>query len=213
MTTDDEDLAWKARSFRDHGYDVKRAAEPAGAGAEAALHPQHGRLELPHDGDAVGHRPGGAGADGHLEHAGAPPQRPHPHRCAARIVPQVKYLPVDTPERQNGWYVMAFSLDIENMNCDIQQFVDGGRGRGRAVLEGLLAAVPHRARLPRAQGLRALGFPFTSKEYADPASVDYSKVEVPNALWHESHTFTCFRLSHLHRRRHAPDRQCAGEGN
>jgi len=22
--------------------------------------------------------------------------------------------------------------------------------------------------------------------------VDYSKVEVPNALWHEAHTFTCF---------------------
>jgi hypothetical protein len=22
--------------------------------------------------------------------------------------------------------------------------------------------------------------------------VDYSKVEVPNALWHETHTFTCF---------------------
>ena len=36
------------------------------------------------------------------------------------------------------------------------------------------------------------GFPFRSKEYADPASVDYSKVEVPNARWHETHTFTCF---------------------
>jgi hypothetical protein len=22
--------------------------------------------------------------------------------------------------------------------------------------------------------------------------VDYTQVEVPNALWHESHTFTCF---------------------
>jgi hypothetical protein len=22
--------------------------------------------------------------------------------------------------------------------------------------------------------------------------VDYSRVEVPNALWHEAHTFTCF---------------------
>ena len=36
------------------------------------------------------------------------------------------------------------------------------------------------------------GFPFTSKEYADAASVDYSKVDVPNAKWHEKHTFTCF---------------------
>jgi hypothetical protein len=36
------------------------------------------------------------------------------------------------------------------------------------------------------------GFPFKSKEYANPESVDYSKVEVPNAVWHQSHTFTCF---------------------
>ena len=30
------------------------------------------------------------------------------------------------------------------------------------------------------------------QEYANPESVDYSKVEVPNAVWHQSHTFTCF---------------------
>ena len=36
------------------------------------------------------------------------------------------------------------------------------------------------------------GFPFASKEYTDPASADYSKVEIPNSVWHESHTFTCF---------------------
>ena len=36
------------------------------------------------------------------------------------------------------------------------------------------------------------GFPFRSKEYTDPASVDYSQVEVPNARWHETHTFTLF---------------------
>jgi hypothetical protein len=36
------------------------------------------------------------------------------------------------------------------------------------------------------------GCPFTSREYTDPQSVDYRKVDVPNARWHESHTFTCF---------------------
>jgi len=41
------------------------------------------------------------------------------------------------------------------------------------------------------------GFPFTSREYTDPANVDYSKVEVPNAIWHQSHTFTCFAFPTL----------------
>ena len=36
------------------------------------------------------------------------------------------------------------------------------------------------------------GFPFVSTEYTDPKSVDYSDVEVPNAVWHQTHTFTCF---------------------
>ena len=75
VTTDDEELAWKARSFRDHGYDVKPAAEPAGTRAKAALYPQHGRLELPHDRDAVGHRAGGVGSHGYLEHAAAAAER------------------------------------------------------------------------------------------------------------------------------------------
>jgi len=42
------------------------------------------------------------------------------------------------------------------------------------------------------QSFGRTGFPFTSTEYADPASVDYSQVDVPNARWHEDHTFTCF---------------------
>lgn len=42
------------------------------------------------------------------------------------------------------------------------------------------------------RGFGDSGFPFTSKEYANPASVDYTNVEVPNAVWHQGHTFTCF---------------------
>ena len=59
-------------------------------------------------------------------------------------------------------------------------------------MEGVLAAVPHRTRLPEHNAFGRTGFPFTSQEYADPASVDYSNVEVPNALLAPDHTFTCF---------------------
>ena len=78
---------------------------------------------------------------------------------ALRDEPLVKFRPIDTPERQNGWYVMAFSLDIENMRCDIARVRQSRRRRGRALLEGLLAAVPHRTRLPRAQRLRPIRLP------------------------------------------------------
>jgi hypothetical protein len=61
-----------------------------------------------------------------------------PNRCrngrilldALGELPQVKFLPVDTPERRNGWFVAAFSLDIGNMGCDIEQFVKAAGAEG-----------------------------------------------------------------------------------
>ena len=107
-------------------------------------------------------------------------------------LPQVKYLPIDTPERQNGWFVCAFSLDIEKMSCDIQQFVAAAGAEGAPAGRSSGRSATRSGRSPSKHGFGDSGFPFTSKEYADPASVDYSKVEVPNARWHEKHTFTCF---------------------
>ena len=41
--------------------------------------------------------------------------------------------------------------------------------------------------------MSTLKYPITDhKEYTDPKSVDYSNVDVPNAIWHQDHTFTCF---------------------
>ena len=101
-------------------------------------------------------------------------------------------MPIDTPERQNGWYVMAFSLDIEKMNCDIQQFVKAAGAEGAPCWKVFWPQCHTERAFPEHNGFGNSGFPFTSKEYTDPASVDYSKVEVPNARWHETHTFTCF---------------------
>jgi hypothetical protein len=63
------------------------------------------------------------------------------------------------------------------------------------VLEGVLASVPHRKRAfhrdTTPSELRS--FPFESKEYADPDLGGlFSKVEVPNAVWHQARTFITF---------------------
>jgi len=67
VITDDEDIAWEMRSFRDHGYDVRERMRLLEL--EAKLPYIHNRigfnyrmtLQLPHDGDAIGHRPQGPG--------------------------------------------------------------------------------------------------------------------------------------------------------
>ena len=123
-----------------------------------------------------------------------------PRRCRnAKILidvlrqrPEVRYLPIHTEERRNGWYTLAVSLDIDNMDCDIQQFVKAAVAEGAPCWKVFWPQCHTERAFREFNSFGRSGFPFRSTEYTDPASVDYSGVEVPNAVWHETHTFTVF---------------------
>lgn len=87
---------------------------------------------------------------------------------------------------------MAFSLNIENMSCDIKQFVDAAAAEGAPVWKVFWPQCHTEQAFQKHIAFGRSRFPFKSKEYTNPKSVDYSKVEVPNARWHEKHTFACF---------------------
>jgi hypothetical protein len=87
---------------------------------------------------------------------------------------------------------MAISLDIERMNCDIGGFVQAAMAEGAPVWKVFWPQCHTERAFQKKNAFGRSGFPFKSKEYADPASVDYKKVKVPNAIWHQAHTFTCF---------------------
>lgn len=191
VTTDNEEWAWKARSFRDHGYDVEQRL---------------GLLELeqklPYIHKMVGwnyrmtemQSAIGLAELERLDNWNMPRRKRN-----AKIImdalkgrPEIKFMPIDTEERRNGWYVMAFSLDIENMRCDIRQFVDAAGAEGAPCWKVFWPQCHTEQAFTQHNAFGNSGFPFQSKEYADPESADYSAVETPNARWHESHTFTCF---------------------
>jgi dTDP-4-amino-4,6-dideoxygalactose transaminase len=191
VTTDDEDLAWEARSFRDHGYDVK--ARMNLLAMEQKLPYIHNRVgwnyRMTEMQSVIGLT--------ELERMDAwnlPRRKRNAHILMDILgqTPQIKYMPIDTEERQNGWFVCAFSLDVEKMKCDIQQFVAAAGAEGAPCWKVFWPQCHTEKAFTERNGFGDSGFPFTSKEYADPASVDYSNVAVPNARWHEKHTFTCF---------------------
>jgi len=193
VTTDDEDLAWKARSFRDHGYDVKER-----------LNLLELEQKLPYIHNMVGFNfrmtemqsAIGLSELDRIDTWNFPARRRNAYILINRLKkhPQVKYFPVDTPERRNGWYVLAFSLDIENMKCDIAEFVKAAGAEGVPCWKVFWPQCHTENAFTGKNAFGRSGFPFTSKEYTDPKSADYSAVEVPNARWHEKHTFTCFAL-------------------
>ena len=191
VTTDDEELAWQARSFRDHGYDVKERLNLLAH--EQKLPYIHNRIGWNYRMTEMQSAIGLAELE-RMDDWNMPARRRNARMLMEALskVPQIKYMPIDTPERRNGWYTMAFSLDIEKMNCDVMQFVKAAGAEGCPCWKVFWPQCHTERAYTHKQGFGNSGFPFTSKEYTDPASADVSKVQVPNALWHEKHTFTCF---------------------
>ena len=191
VTTDDEELAWQARSFRDHGYDVKERMNLLAL--EQKLPYIHNRVgwnyRMTEMQSAIG-----LAELARMDSWNMPARRRNGRILLDALGPlkTMKYMPVDTPERQNGWYVCAFSLDIENMSCDIKQFVEAAAAEGAPVWRVFWPQCHTEKAFQEHKGFGDSGFPFRSTEYTTPASADYTRVEVPNARWHETHTFTCF---------------------
>jgi dTDP-4-amino-4,6-dideoxygalactose transaminase len=191
VTTDDENLAWEARSFRDHGYDVKERLNLLAL--EQKLPYIHNRVGWNYRMTEMQSAIGLAELE-RIDNWNMPARRHNAHILMDALAPlkQVLYMPIDTPERRNGWFVCAFTLDIENMKCDIQQFVKAAGAEGCPCWKVFWPQCHTERAFTEGHGFGNSGFPFSSKEYTDAASVDYGKVDVPNARWHESHTFTCF---------------------
>ncbi len=191
VTTDNEEFAWIARSFRDHGYDVKQRLSLLEL--EQKLPYIHNMVGWNYRMTEMQSAIGLAELE-RIDNWNMPTRRRNAHIIIDKIkdLSQVLYAPIDTEERQNGWFVMAFSLDIDNMNCDIQEFVTAVTAEGAPVWKVFWPQCHTEGAFQKRNAFGKSGFPFNSKEYTDPQSVDYSNVDVPNARWHEKHTFTCF---------------------
>ncbi len=191
VTTDNEELAWRARSFRDHGYDVQERLSLLELEQKLPyIHNMVGwNYRMTEMQSAIGLA--------ELERMDAwniPTRRRNAYVVinALREFPEVRFSPVDTEERRNGWYVLAFSLNIEEMKCSIREFVDAAGAEGAPCWKVFWPQCHTERAFREYNSFGRSGFPFRSQEYANPESIAYRKVEVPNALWHELHTFTCF---------------------
>jgi len=191
VTTDDEELAWEARSFRDHGYDVKQRMSLLAL--EQKLPYIHNRVGWNYRMTEMQSAIGLAELE-RIDNWNLPARKRNAHILMDALgeLPQVLYMPVDTEERQNGWFVCAFTLDIDNMGCDIGKFVEAAGAEGAPCWKVFWPQCHTERAFQERNMFGTSGFPFNSKEYADPEGVDLDAVEVPNAVWHESHTFTCF---------------------
>lgn len=191
ITTDNEDLAWRCRSFRDHGYDVRERLRLLEM--EQKLPYIHNILGWNYRMTEMQSVIGLCEMD-RLDSWNLPRRRRNAGILmdALKDVPQILYLPVDTPERRNGWYVFPITLDIEQMTCDMTAFLAALGAEGAPCWKVFWPQCHTERAFTEHHGFGDSKFPFRSREYASPNSVDYRAVEAPNAIWHQPRTFITF---------------------
>lgn len=191
VTTDNEEAAWRCRSFRDHGYDVRERLRLLEMEQKLPyIHTMAGfNYRMTEMQSAIGL----AELD-RMDAWNMPRRRRNAGILLEALadVPQILHLPVETPERRNGWFVFPVTLDMDRMNCDMAGFLAALGAEGAPCWNVFWPQCHTEAAFQKHCAYGNSGFPFTSKEYADPASVDYTKVHVPNAVWHQTRTFITF---------------------
>ncbi len=191
VTTNDEEVAWRCRSFRDHGYNVQERLRLLEM--EQKLPYIHNMLGWNYRMTEMQSAIGLCELE-RIDTWNLPRRRRNAHILieALKEVPQVLHLPVDTSERQNGWFVFPITLDIEHMTCDINTFLEALGAEGAPCWNVFWPQCHTERAFTEHNGFGNSKFPFESKEYTSPASVDYARVDVPNAVWHQARTFITF---------------------
>ncbi len=204
VVTNDEDLAWECRSFRDHGYDVKERLNMLAL--EEKLPYIHNRVgfnyRMTEIQSIIGLNELKRLDSWNLKRRYKFAKM---YDKAFKNLKGIKSLPVNTSERKNAywWYPIVLNPDVLNIDA-----------------EGLLHEL-HEKKIPcygiqwpeaymeraykELNGFGAHKFPFKSDEYTDKNSVKYDKVfcKVANALrkkticlflhpsWEEKHIQRC----------------------
>ncbi len=188
VTTDDEELAWGCRSFRDHGYDVeKRLSLLEAEGTLPYIHTRVGfNYRMTEMQSAIGLR-----ELAKIDTWNLPRRRRNGEILLAELrdCEEILTLPVHTREKVNGFYVFPVVLDLDRLRVDKARILQALAAEGLPVWREFWPQCYRERAFLEHRGFGRAGFPFKSREYTNPSSVRYDEVHCPNAAWLEDRTF------------------------
>ncbi len=191
VVTDNEDLAWECRSFRDHGYDVKERLNLLAM--EEKLPYIHNRVGFNYRMTEI------QSIIGINELKRFDSWNLARRRHFAAMYDEafiglrgISKVPVNTEERKNAYWWYPVLLDLAEIDIEAPQFckelVDMG-----IPCYGILWPEAYEERAYKEHnGFGSVKFPFLSSEYTDPASVNYTEVLCPTAKSLRSRTVSLF---------------------
>ena len=197
VVTNDDDLAWECRSFRDHGYDVKERLN---------LLEMEGKLMYIHRRAGFNFRMTEMQSQiGLCELA-----RFDNWNLKNRIRngkmfletlgnhPLVLHSPPDTPERQNSYWWVPFVLDLDKLTCDMKTFIKAVSAEGIPVYSVLWPEMYKERVYIEKNGFGTANYPFCDPNARE---MDYTKVECKTAHWLTDRTI-CFFTHPVYEEKH-----------
>jgi dTDP-4-amino-4,6-dideoxygalactose transaminase len=187
VVTNDEEVAWRCRAFRDHGYDVQTRMNLLEL--EAHLPYIHNTLgynfRMTEIQSAIG-----LAALKVLDSWNLANRRRNGEYLLERLhdVPQILRLPVHNEETQNGFWLFPVILDIEALACDIKQFGAALTGEGIPNGPVLWPQSYKEACYADKHGFGPLNYPFDAP-WVRPGVTDYAQEFCPNAAQVEKSCF------------------------
>ena len=179
VCTNDEDLAWECRSFRDHGYDVKAKLNLLEMeGKQLYIHRRVGfNFRMTEIQSQIGL--------GELERFDSwnMPARKRSGEMLLKAFkdhPLIKYHPIHTPERQNAFWLIPFVLDTDKLTCTAKEFIAAVQAEGAMAYSVLWPEMYKEEAYTGRKGFGLASYPFY-----DPRSrnIDYTKFNCKMAHW------------------------------
>lgn len=188
IITNDEDLAWRCRSFRDHGYDVRKRLNLLELESKLMyIHTQVGfNYRLTEVQSAIG-----LAELERFESWNLPARRRNGRMIieALKDHPLVLYVPPDSEERKNAFWWCPIVLDIDHLRCSAKEFVAALNAEGIPAYTVLWPEMYKEEAYVRRRGFGKANYPFE-----DPLArpMDYSEVNCPIAHWLTDRTISFF---------------------
>ena len=191
VITNNEDLGWECRSFRDHGYDVRTRMNMLAL--EEKLPYIHRRVgfnyRMTEMQSMIGlcelRRYDNWNLARRFEYAAM-------YDKAFAGLKGIKAIPVNTEERKNSYWWYPILLDLNVVDIPAKQFISELIGMG-IPCSGILWPESYLEQAYQdGVGFGTAQFPFKSKEYTDPEQVKYSEVHCPVAASLRDQTVSLF---------------------
>jgi len=188
VVTNDEDLAWECRSFRDHGYDVKERLN---------LLELEGKLMYIHKRVGFNYRMTEMQSQIGLCELARLDSWNLKNRlrngkmliAALKNHPLVMHSPVDTADRQNSFWWAPFVLDTNKLKCTMKEFIKAVGAEGVPVYSVLWPEMYKEKAYIERNGFGTANYPFD-----DPKArhIDYAEFNCKTANWLTERTISFF---------------------